>query len=123
MFGPVNSVRYAVFFAMSLMTAVPVRGGNPRIFYSDLDSGPNSGGEKNGGAYVTIYGKGFGATQGASFVTIGAGRAVAYPVWTDSKIAFQIGASAVSTLGENASQQLIYFPRNFLMDCSSRFFS
>jgi hypothetical protein len=36
---------------------------------------------------------------------------------------FQIGASAVSTLGENASQQLIYFPRNFLMDCSSRFFS
>jgi hypothetical protein len=96
MFGPVNSVRYAVFFAMSLMTAVPVRGGNPRIFYSDLDSGPNSGGEKNGGAYVTIYGKGFGATQGASFVTIGAGRAVAYPVWTDSKIAFQIGASAAS---------------------------
>jgi hypothetical protein len=35
----------------------------------------------------------------------------------------QIGASAVSSLGENAAQQLIYFPRNFLMDCSRRFFS
>jgi hypothetical protein len=36
---------------------------------------------------------------------------------------FQIGAAAVSPLGEDAAQQLIYFPRNFLMDCSSRFFS
>jgi hypothetical protein len=35
----------------------------------------------------------------------------------------QIGASSVSSLGENAARQLIYFPRNFLMDCSSRFFS
>jgi hypothetical protein len=35
----------------------------------------------------------------------------------------QIGAAAVSPLGEKAAQQLIYFPRNFLMDCSSRFFS
>lgn len=35
----------------------------------------------------------------------------------------QIGASAVSSLGENAAQQLLYFPRNFQMDCSSRFFS
>ena len=35
----------------------------------------------------------------------------------------QIGASAVSSLGENAAQQLIYLPRNFQMDCSSRFFS
>jgi hypothetical protein len=35
----------------------------------------------------------------------------------------QIGASPVSSLSENAGQQLIHFPRNFLMDCSSRFFS
>ena len=31
--------------------------------------------------------------------------------------------SAVSPLGENAAQQLSHFPRDFLMDCSSRFFS
>src|ERR1700704_1879948 len=35
----------------------------------------------------------------------------------------QIGASAVSSLGENAFQQMTHFPRNFLMECSSRFFS
>ena len=35
----------------------------------------------------------------------------------------QIGSAAVSSLGENATQQLIHLPRNFLMECSSRFFS
>jgi hypothetical protein len=35
----------------------------------------------------------------------------------------QIRASAVLSLGEDAAQQLIYLPRDFLMDCSSRFFS
>jgi IPT/TIG domain len=64
----------------------------PHIFYSDLESGPNSGGEKNAGAYVTIYGIHFGSSRGASTVTVG-GRAVAsYPIWTESKITFQLGA-------------------------------
>ena len=36
---------------------------------------------------------------------------------------FQIRTAAIVALGENAAQQVIYFPRNFLMDCSSRFFS
>src|SRR6476646_6620746 len=39
------------------------------IFYSDLTSGPNSGGENDKGAYVTIWGNGFGASQGGSTVT------------------------------------------------------
>src|SRR5207253_2293362 len=47
----------------------------PRIFFSDLDSGPNTGGQKNHGAWVTIWGKGFGAERGASTVTIGGGAA------------------------------------------------
>ena len=33
----------------------------PRLFFSDLDSGPNSGGENNNGAYVTLYGANLGA--------------------------------------------------------------
>jgi len=44
----------------------------PAIFFSDLDSGPNSGGETVSGfagAYVTLYGNGFGASQGSSTVT------------------------------------------------------
>jgi hypothetical protein len=36
---------------------------------------------------------------------------------------FQIAARAVSSLREDAAQQLIYFARHLLMDCNSRFFS
>ncbi len=43
---------------------------------------------------MTVWGKGFGSTQGSSTVTVG-GRAVAgYPVWTDGKITFQLGSAA-----------------------------
>ena len=55
----------------------PVLGGEQRtvtIFFSDLDSGPNTGGQKNHGAWVTIWGKGFGAERGGSTVTIGGGN-------------------------------------------------
>jgi hypothetical protein len=44
----------------------------PALFFSDLDSGPNTGGENvNGvsGAYVTLYGNFFGSSQGSSTVT------------------------------------------------------
>ena len=35
----------------------------------------------------------------------------------------QIRAAVLATLRKHAAQELIHFPRNFLMDCSSRFFS
>lgn len=44
----------------------------PQIFFTDLDSAPNSGGESVSGfsgAYVTLYGSFFGASQGSSTVT------------------------------------------------------
>src|SRR5947209_2018748 len=66
----------------------------PRIFFSDLESGPNIGGQKNLGVWVTIWGKGFGAERGASTVTIGGGAAAEYPIWTDNKITFQLGPVA-----------------------------
>jgi hypothetical protein len=34
----------------------------PVIYYSDLESGPNTGGENNQGALVTIYGEHFGSS-------------------------------------------------------------
>ncbi len=68
----------------------------PKIFFSDLESGPNTGGENSKGAYVTIWGKGFGATQGSSSVTIGGGLAGNYPTWSDGKITFQLGAAAAT---------------------------
>ncbi|MGZ4897578.1 MAG: IPT/TIG domain-containing protein, partial [Candidatus Angelobacter sp.] len=63
----------------------------PRIFFSDLESGPNIGGQKNHGVWVTIWGKGFGAERGGSTVTVGGGAAAEYPIWTDTKITFQLG--------------------------------
>jgi hypothetical protein len=66
----------------------------PRIFFSDLGSGPNSGGQNNNGVWVTIWGKGLGATQGAANVTVGGGAVASSPLWSDSKIIFQLGAGA-----------------------------
>ena len=68
----------------------------PHIFYSDLDSGPNAGGQDNKGAFVTIYGKGFGSTRGSSTVSVGGGGADNYPIWSDTKIAFQLGGACRS---------------------------
>jgi hypothetical protein len=87
------SCQVAAWITAGLFIPVLASAAPPRIFYSDLESGPNSGGEKNGGAYVTIYGHGFGSTRDTSFVTVGNGRASVYPVWSDSKIAFQLNAS------------------------------
>ena len=63
----------------------------PRILYTDILSGPTSGGEHNDGTYLTIFGVNFGAQQGTSSVTIN-GRAVSqYLVWSDKKIGVQVG--------------------------------
>jgi len=50
------------------------------LFFSDLTSGPNQGGQNDKGAFVTVWGNGFGDAQGASTVTIGGGAADNYPV-------------------------------------------
>src|SRR3981189_2391101 len=40
----------------------PVAGTGPLVLYTDLISGPNSGGENNKGAYLSIFGKNFGSS-------------------------------------------------------------
>jgi hypothetical protein len=77
------------------------------VLYTDLTSGPNSGGEGNHGSYLTIYGSHFGTSQGASTVTIN-GQAVAqYILWSETKIGVQVGAVSsgpiVVTVGGVAS--------------------
>lgn len=49
----------------------PVTQSEPAILFLDVASGPNSGGPENLGAPISIFGKGFGASQGVSTVTIG----------------------------------------------------
>ncbi|HLJ90395.1 MAG TPA: IPT/TIG domain-containing protein [Candidatus Angelobacter sp.] len=83
----------ALLFLPSFVAFAQVK---PHIFYSDLESGPNTGGQNQKGAFVSIFGRGFGSTRGAATVSIGGGQADNYPVWTDSKIIFQLGAAARS---------------------------
>jgi len=68
--------------------------GAARIFFTDLRSGPNQGGEGNAGVFVTIRGKGLGATQGQSTVTVGGGLVAAYKSWSDTEVVVQLGAEA-----------------------------
>jgi Right handed beta helix region len=68
----------------------------PRIFYTDLLSGPATGGESGEGAFVTLYGTGFGKQQASSNVSIGGIAAFAYPIWSDTRITLQIAKNARS---------------------------
>src|SRR5712692_7161033 len=70
--------------------------GGPVIFFSDLESGPNIGGQNDNGTILTLYGKRFGPTQGGSTITVGGGQVAAYLLWSDSKVAVAIGANAAT---------------------------
>lgn len=52
------------------VNAVPVIAGAPLVLYTDVNSGPNSGGENNEGAYLSIFGKNFGGTGLGTTVTV-----------------------------------------------------
>lgn len=88
----------------------------PVLFYSDLTSGPNTGGQNNKGVFITIWGKNFGASRGASTVSVGGGLVDNYPEWSDTKVCFQLGANAatgniVLTTAEGASNALSFTVR------------
>jgi hypothetical protein len=68
----------------------------PHVLYTDILSGPNTGGENNNGAYLTLFGNGFGASRGTSTVTVGGGEVAAYKYWSDTKVSVQIGPAASS---------------------------
>src|SRR5690348_17811644 len=87
---------FAVFLFLAIPACLSAQATPPRIFFSDLESGPNTGGQNNNGVWVTIWGKGFGATQGTATVTVGAGAVASYPLWSDGKIIFQLGGAATT---------------------------
>jgi len=81
-----------LFLCSCLFLAVPLAGtAQPTAIFTDLQSGPNAGGQNNQGAIVTVYGFGFGSTRGSSTLTIGGAAPAAYLLWSDNKISFQIG--------------------------------
>lgn len=63
----------------------------PQLLYTDIVSGPNQGGEDDHGAYLTLYGRHFGAARGSSRVLIGGTEVSAYRSWSDTRIAVQPG--------------------------------
>ena len=80
-----------------ILLCVPVAwAAQPTAIFTDLQSGPNAGGQNNQGAIVSIYGFGFGASRGSSTLTIGGAQPAAYLSWSDTKISFQIGNGALS---------------------------
>ena len=87
-----------------LATGVAAQTASPAIFFTDLSSGPNSGGESVSGfagAYVTIYGNNFGTSQGSSTVTLNGASCLRVVSWGTSwlwyqKIVVQLGSSCSS---------------------------
>ncbi len=57
---------------------------NPVIFFTDITSGPKSGGQDNLGAFISIYGEGFGAQRGNSTVKIGGTEVAKYVIWGEN---------------------------------------
>lgn len=50
----------------------------PTVLYTDIESGPNTGGENNNGAYLSIFGNGFGTTLSQVKVYVGNGEVTRY---------------------------------------------
>jgi len=76
----------------------------PIIFFTDITSGPNAGGESVSGfsgAYVTIYGNHFGSSQGSSTITLNGANCLRVVSWGSpwlwyQKIVVQLGSSCAS---------------------------
>src|SRR3974377_2107690 len=54
---------FLVFALMARGACVAAQTG-PLVLYTDLASGPNSGGENNNGTYLSVFGKNFGDSAG-----------------------------------------------------------
>ncbi len=88
-------------FCMLLLSSAALLGQAPVLFYSDLTSAPNAGGENNNGAYVTVYGNYLGTSQGSSSISVGGGAMVNCWTWGATflwyqKITCQLGPGAVT---------------------------
>lgn len=96
-----------VVLIVACHSGVPVASAAPVIFYSDLDSSPP-------GAYVTIWGKGFGSELG--HLEVGAAKADDILSWTDNMVEFRVpenGGSGIRLRSGNdeASNQLPFVTR------------
>lgn len=93
-----HKIIIAILLMVSPVWAAPV------ILFTDILSGPNTGGKNNNGVFLCIYGNDFGATQGSSIVEINNTEVSAYEYWGASdtapshydKICVQPGSSVTT---------------------------
>ena len=80
---PPASVLVVIWSLQTLLPAAPLLALSqpPRIFFTDLQSGPVTGGEQNLGLFVSLYGERFGAARGNSTVTFGGVEVARYVSW------------------------------------------
>ena len=64
-----------------LLLPVGLMAAPPAILFTDVESGPVTGGPGNLGVPISIFGSGFGAERGASKVMIGGQEVAGYLVW------------------------------------------
>jgi hypothetical protein len=90
--------------------------GAPQVLYTDVISGPNTGGENNAGAYLSIFGKNFGSSGLGSTVkvTLGGVEVASYRYLGPSKgradiqqITVQVGALGNPTAGAKLPIQVL----------------
>jgi hypothetical protein len=74
-----------VWVAVGAVAAFAANAGgrSPVLFYTDIESGPATGGENGDGGYVCVYGENFGAERGGARLMIGGVEAAAYKLWLD----------------------------------------
>jgi hypothetical protein len=68
----------------------------PAVLYTDLESGPHTGGIEGLGAAVTIHGRRFGDLQRGSRVAIGGGEVARILSWADDEISVLLGPSVAT---------------------------
>jgi len=95
-----------VFLGLALLwaTLVSAQTAPPALFFTDLVSAPNTGGEivsSFAGAYVTLYGNYFGGSQGSSSVMLNGSNCLRVVTWGASylwyqKIVVQLGPNCAS---------------------------
>ncbi len=123
---PGLSRKLVLAFAIMLVgtnASVRAQTAGPRLMFTDIESGPKTGGQSNQGAFISIYGEGFGATQGSSSVTIGGQPVASVTSWGQDnaardldRIVVQPGSGAASgnivvTVGGQASNGLPFTVR------------
>src|ERR1700726_4793151 len=99
----IRAILIGMFLLCSLAHSASGQTRPPVIFFTDIITGSNKGGENGNGVYLTIYGKGFGSARGSSSVTIGGGAPAQYKIWGQNNSKNTILDMIVVQIGPNAA--------------------